>query len=253
MTKWIGTLAFGAVMALAASACQDGVGNTDLVDEAALRADVALVAADAMFEDLSLMQEPPVLALMAAGPELAGAEGGGTGTKAKQVTFFDQDGKVQDSYDRLATASMAVVWDFTRAAEQTFWSASVTRHREMTITGLLGEEAEHTWNGTGNGVVARSRHPEGGVVRTYDMTSDVVIADVVKGLPRADNPYPKSGTITRHIKAVVSKDGTVVGERDLTATITFNGSQFATVTVGADTWQVDLSQGGLRGIFRKKG
>ena len=252
MKRWLGLMSLGAVAVLA-SGCDDGIGDAEVIDEAAIRADAALVAADAVFEDLVLMVDPPILALPAATPDLGGAEAPGSVTFSRQVTFYDAAGAEQEKYDPLLTASIHVVWDLSRSVEHAFWSASVQRHREMRVTGLLGVETERTWNGTGNGIVARSRHPEEGIARTYDMTSDVLIANVVKGVPRVQHPYPLSGTITRHMKVVVTKADEVVAERDVTAVITFNGTQFATVTVGPDKWEVDLSQGRVKGIFRKKG
>jgi hypothetical protein len=252
MKRWLGLMSLGAVAVLA-SGCDDGIGDAEVIDEAAIRADAALVAADAMFEDLVLMQDPPVLALLGAGPELAGAEVAGSHTFSKQVRFFAEGGAEQDRFDPLLTAYIEVVWDLARSAENAFWSASIQRHRDMRVTGLLGVETQRTWNGTGTGVVARSRHPEEGVARTYDMSSDVIIANVVRGVPRVDHPYPLSGTITRHMKVVVTKADEVVAERDVTAVITFNGTKSATVTVGSDKWEVDLSQGRVKGIFRKKG
>jgi len=250
MKRWLSPLSLGMVAVLVGG-CQDGVGDSDFVEEETLRADVALVAADAMFEDLVLMQDPPVLALLGAGPELAGAEVAGSHTFSKQVRFFAEGGAEQDRYDPLLTASIEVVWDLARSAENAFWSASIQRHREMTVTGLLGAETQRTWNGTGTGVVARSRHPEEGVARTYDMSSEVQIEDVVRGVPRMDHPYPQSGTITRRIHVVVTKDGETMGERDVTAVITFDGTQFATVTVGPDSWKIDLSQGRVRDVLKR--
>lgn len=250
MKRWLSPLSLGMVVVLVGG-CQDGVGDSDFVEEETLRADVALVAADAMFEDLVLMQDPPVLALLGAGPELAGAEVAGSHTFSKQVRFFAEGGAEQDRYDPLLTASIEVVWDLARSAENAFWSASIQRHREMTVTGLQGVETQRTWNGTGTGVVARSRHPEEGVARTYDMSSEVQIEDVVRGVPRMDHPYPLSGTITRRIHVVVTKDGETVGERDVNAVITFDGTQFATVTVGPDSWKIDLSQGRVRDVLKR--
>jgi len=251
MKRWIGIVTLAAVAVLAVG-CDDGIGDQEVIDEGGLRADAALVAADAMFEDLALMQDPPILALPGMFPNLAGSEAPGNVTFSRQVTFYDGDGNVQDRYDPLLTASIKVEWDLSRSVEHAFWSASVQRQREMMVTGLLGVETERTWNGTGSGVVARSRHPEEGIARTYDMSSAIVIDAVVRGVPRSEHPYPLSGSITRHMEVVVTKDGQVVAERDVTAVITFNGTQFATVTVGPDSWDVDLSQGRLKGILKKK-
>jgi hypothetical protein len=249
MKTWIKTLAIAAVATLGTAACDDAVTPADTVDTPALRADLATVAADAMFQDLSLMLDPPVLALSDGGPLPASGE---TRTFTKVVTFFDAAGKKQDRYDALTTASMNVVWDLERSAEAAFWSAEVERHRDMVISGLAGEETQRTWNGTGTGKVERSRHPDGGVVRTYEMEENLTITNVVWGVPRAQNPYPKSGTITRKFEVVVTKDGEVVAERDVTVVVVFNGSSKATVTVGADSWEVDLVPGSLKGALRAK-
>ena len=51
MKKWIKTLAIGCIVALGAAACDDAGTEPDPIDDAALRANVALVAADGVFQD----------------------------------------------------------------------------------------------------------------------------------------------------------------------------------------------------------
>lgn len=253
MKRWIRTFAFGSLAALGAAACDDGGTEPSLIDEATLRADVALVAADGMFEDLSVMLDPGVLALAGTGPELVSTGGQGNYAFTKDVTFFGEDGSVQDGYDPLLTGSINVVWTFERSAEHTFWSAEITRNRNMTVTGLLGEETQRTWNGTADADVFRSRHPDDGTTRTYDMEMEAVHTDVVKGVPRAANPYPLSGTISRHVHVVVKMGDEIVGERDVTAVISFNGTQFATMTVDGDTFEIDLAERGVKQKMQRKG
>ena len=45
--------------------------------------------------------------------------------------------------------------------------------------------------------MSRSHHSDENGDRSYDMTSTTVISDVVHAVPREENPYPLSGTITR--------------------------------------------------------
>jgi hypothetical protein len=251
MKTWIKTFAAGATLALGLAACDDGA--PDLVDDAALRADAALVAADAMFQDLAVMQDPGGLGLLGGGPDLGPGDGGGIVSWTRDVTFLDEDGNEQSEYDPLLTASIHTVWHFSREASRTFWSADIERDRDMWISGLLGEETERTWNGTGSGDVFKSRHPEGELVRTYDMTSNAVHDNVVRRVPRAENPHPVSGTITRHIHVVVKEGDEVLGERDLTTVINFDGTELATVTVGEDSWTIDLSLGRLGQRFGRRG
>jgi hypothetical protein len=250
MRMWMRPFAFVSVLALGAAACEDGTGA---FDEAALRADAALVAADGMFQDLAHMQSPTTWAGIGFAPEAVGIEIQGSRTFSKTVTFFNAANEEQPSYHPEETARMHVVADLTRVAAHSFWSAEITRHRDMNVTGLEGPETERTWNGDSNGEVDKSRHPEGGTVRSYDMTSSAVITNVMRGVPRADNPYPKSGTITRTIHAVRTVDG-VEEVRDVVATITFDGDNTATMTVDGESWEINLDDRGVkRGFGRNNG
>jgi hypothetical protein len=84
------------------------------------------------------------------------------------------------------------------------------------------------------------------VKRNYHVNDNVTVSNVVVNLPRSSNPWPISGTITRQIsgtasvsKADVSKSFSV----DRTVTVTFNGTQYATVNVGGNTYTLDLATG----------
>ena len=253
MKTWIKTLTLGTVLAMGLSACEDTATPEDLIDEAALRADVALVSADAMFQDLAAMQRPVALGLPGGGPDLGPSEGGGSYSWSREGTFFDENDLVQAEFDPLLTSYIQVAWEFERDVDHPFWTADVERSRNYTVTGLLGEETERTWNGTGSGDVFKSRHPDEGVTRTYDMEMDAEASEVVRKVPRSENPYPISGTITRHVHVVITENGAVVEEKDVTSIITFNGTQFATITVGEDTWEIDLAERGTKKRFGKRG
>jgi hypothetical protein len=250
MRKWMKPFALGAVLGLGTAACEDGATNPNAFDDAALRADAALVAADGMFQDLAHMESSTVWAGTGFAPDAVGIEIQGTRSFSKTVTFFDAAGLEQPHYDPETTASMHVVADVTREVTHTFWSADIARHRDMTVTGMEGAETERTWNGTSSGSVERSRHPEGGAVRFYDMTDSGVIEDVVRAVPRATNPYPKSGSITRTIHAVITVDG-VEEVRDIVATITFDGDNTATMTVDGESWEINLDDRGVARRFQR--
>lgn len=253
MKTWIKTLTLGTVLALGLAACEDTATPNDLIDEAALRADVALVTADAMFQDLAAMQDPVILGFHGGGPDLGPTEGGGSYHWTRDVTFYDENDQIQNEYDPLLTSYIHVVWDFEREVDQPFWTADVERKRDFWVTGLLGEETERIWNGTGEGDVFKSRHPDDGVTRTYDMDTKAEHTDVVRKVPRLENPYPVSGTITRHVHVVITEDDVVVVEKDVTSIISFNGTQLATITVGEDTWEIDLAERGMKRGFQKRG
>lgn len=221
--------------AVALAACSEANGPNDALDQA-IDQDVAVVAADAAIGDVQQMVlpvgAPAVVSADAAGPPA---------TFSRTVTFFDADGVEQSAYNPLTTASINVVVDLSHAVEREGWSASVERHRDLTVSGLEGQETSRIWNGTSSGTVMRSRHTEANGTRTYDMTTSSVITDVVVGVPRSENPWPLSGTITRTIMITITNgpNGDVTRER--TVTIEFNGTQFATLTVNGETFEVDLA------------
>lgn len=235
-----------------AAACEDGVTEAPAVDEEAVLLDAALMAADGMFQDLNIMQTPATLAGLGNGSSAAAnIEIEGTRSFSKTVTFFDAAGNEQAAYDRDLTASMHVEAELERDVTHTFWSASIDRERDVWVTGLEGTEAQRTWNGTTEAEVDRSRHPDGGTVRTYDMESSGVIENVVRAVPRKDNPYPISGTITRTIHAVITTDG-VSETKDLVVVITFDGDNTATMTVDGETYEINLDDKGVKNRFKNK-
>ena len=61
------------------------------------------------------------------------------------------------------------------------------------------------------------------------------------GVPREDNPYPLSGTITRDMTAVIVNGPNGDETRTRHVIITFNGTQFPTMTVNGELFEVDLS------------
>jgi hypothetical protein len=250
MRMWMRPFAFSAILALGITGCEEGTTDPTAFDFEALNADVALVAADGMFQDLAHMQGPILWGGIGVGPEVAGIEFEGSRRFSKKVTFFDASGEEQSKYDPLTTASMRIESELEREVSHTFWSAEIERKRDMTVTGMEGEETERTWNGDAEGEVSKSRHPEGGTEREYEMTSSAVIENVVRGVPRATNPYPKSGSITRTIHAEITVDG-VTEVKDIVATITFDGDNTATMTVGNDTWEVNLDDQGVRKRFQR--
>lgn len=200
----------------------------------ALTADLAIVAADAALDGLSVMQDP------------------GMGMhrpvdRAHTITFFDASGVEQDRYDAQTTASIQFTFDAAGSVERGPWSASIERHRALTVSGLSGVETTRTWNGGGTEAITRSRVTDASGTRTYDLDGEFTIADVVVPVPGGDSPWPLSGTITRHYLVTVTggEDGPVARER--TVVITFDGTQTATVVVNGETFELDLST--RRGIL----
>ncbi len=230
----IGSLALLSTFALAA--CNDANGPSEL--DQAIDEDVALVAADAVLEDLQQMfislgsQAPSGVSIDVAAPPR---------NFSRTVSFFDAEGVLQDAYNPLTTASMHMLIEMSGAVERDGWTATIARSRDVTVLGLAGEETQRTWNGTSSTAVTRSQHTDDNGTRTYDMSGVGTIEDVVRGVPRDENPWPLSGTITRSITVVITNgpDGDVT--REHTVVVTFNGTQFATLTVNGEEFVLDLA------------
>ena len=268
MKKRMGTFGLMSLLALGATACQDTGTEPNALDMALVRAEAALVAADGMFQDLSLAQDPGFGATgffgTADGPAMGSGMGGqcqrlGSGsafqcpdmirdgfTFTREVTFFTAGGEPQpEGFDPPTTDAIHLVVNAEGTRERTFWTASMTRSRDMWLTELLSDA--HVLNGEGHEVVARSGNPLDGAERTFDMTVDVAWDEVVHLQPREEHPYPESGTITRDIFVEVARDGEVVGGRDVTAIITFNGTQYVVLDVDGEKFEIDLALREVKG------
>ena len=208
---------------IALVACSDTTGPESQL-ESLVTLDMEVVSADAIIADVAEQGQvfPP-------------PDGAGT------VTYYDGLGNVQETFDELTTASIHIVREGSHEGGRENWSGAVTRSREITITGLEGDETTRTVNGTGSSTVSRSRHSDENGDRSYDVTGTTVISDVVHGVPREDNPYPLSGTITRDMTAVIVNGPNGDETRTRHVIITFNGTQFPTMMVNGELFEVDLS------------
>lgn len=232
--------------AVAASGCEDSTGP-EALDLGDLDLDVAVMAAEATLDDVQSMTlatwgigGPSGAA--AAGPE---HQGGGMApgddiSRTRTVTYYDALGAVMETFDDLLTASLRIVIETEGSVSRDHWSATIDRDRDMTATGLLGEEIQRTWNGVGSSDVSRSRHSDEYGDREYEMESDSQIDDVVVGVPRSEFPYPLSGTITRHVVINITNGPNGDETRERTVVITFDGDNTATMRVGDEEFEIDL-------------
>lgn len=238
-----------------AAACS---GDSTAPGSDAIDLDVAVVAGDAAYEDVSMMRTQlgafgvPTLGIGRTG-EWQGCpfDGArftcapvtrGAFTMTRSYAFLDAGGAAQSAYDAALTASANFVSGMTGAATRDRWSATVSRQRNMTVTGLAGAETQHTINGTGTSSETRSQHSGDGASRSYSMTSTVTYTDVVVPFPRTRGTWPLSGTITRVVTAVRDgRNGTTTHTR--TATVTFDGDATALLVVGDRRFTLNLETG----------
>ena len=251
--------AFSLALLFLATACTDSGTEVpaDTPDDR-LAADVATVAGDATYEDVGVMHTQFGAFGVPTGdvPRTGGWHGAcpydaessrfvcpvmavGGRTMSRSYAFADAAGNAQNAYDATATASANFRSTMSGALSRDGWSATVSHERDMTVSGLSGAETSHTINGTGTSAQMRSRHTDAGE-RTYSMSSVATYTDVVVPFPRTRGAWPLSGTITRTIVATREGDGAT---HTRTTTTTFNGTRFATLTVGERTFTLDLATG----------
>ncbi len=214
--------------------------------------DVATVAADATGEDVEMMGGPGggLGFGLGAAPGAGGAAEGqrlfcdtharGGLTLTRTCTFYDADGAEQSAYDSDLTAAVALHVTVQGTVAHDRWSAEVDRTRDLTGTGLLGLETSRTWNGTGQGSVLRSRHTDQSETRSYDLSYQTTITDVVVPVPKTDQSWPLSGTVSRVVDVTITggpRDGQTVHR---TASVTFNGTRYVPIVVNGETFTLDL-------------
>jgi len=243
------TLRAASLAALVALAACEDAGTDPIADNAALNDDVALLAADAVQEDLDVMNATVPLAT-------AGAPAGADildFTRSRTITFYDADGVEQGAYDALTTASIHTVLTVSGDVTREGFSWSMDRTRDMWVTGLEGEETQRTWNGEGSDERSRARVVDVDQTRTYEMSGTLLVEDVVRAVPLVENPWPLSGTITRNLTIEVVNGPN--GDETITrlVVLTFNGTQFVTLTVNGEEYEVDLAEQGRNKVHRRQG
>lgn len=218
---------------------------TGASSETVLNADLATIAADAAAQDMELMRGPDV------GPFAMGLQfpvgAFGCAREARSLfavdrtcTFKDAAGNTQPGYDPLTTASVTLHAELSIEITRDRWSASIERVRDLTVSGLAGNETEMTWNGAGSSETKRVRITGEGEERRYELTSATTITNVVIPVPRTSTSWPKSGSISSTVH-VLLPNGT---ERERLVTVVFNGTQKVQVTVNGETFEFDLAQRG---------
>jgi len=246
--------ALGAILTLAGCSTDEPTAADPLVT---LDRDIALFAADATGQDIEVMRGPggPFGLGLTAHPgffECTDVERLGM-TLTRTCTFYDASGAVQAAYDPETTASVVEHAELSGTVDRGDWSASVSRVRDLTVTGLAGSETSLTWNGTGSGTMSRIHQTRDGDQIEMSMTSSETATDVVIPVPHTMNGWPLSGMITTTVSVALAGgrlDGTT-HTRDVTTT--FDGTQYATVTVNGETFTVDLANRRHAGPHQRRG
>ena len=166
-------------------------------------------------------------------------------TLSRSAAFTDASGTAMSHYNDTTTATANFQITVSGVHSTMLGADTISRKRNMTTTGLLGHETIRTWNGTGT-------RSDGGYAqdtaktRTYHTADTVTLANVVVKLPRSQNPWPLSGTVTRQISgtgSVVAGTTTRTFSVTKTVTITFNGTRLVPMMVGSVAFTLDLYTG----------
>lgn len=247
------------------AACSDTTALEDR-DPVSVQAteDLAASAGDAIALNLGILLGAEVDALGPVGPvpNLAiagrippgctqGADGAFvcTGSRTGNVdwtrsyTFFDAAGAVQNGYDAATTASILFLTSMSGSMSREGHTAEFSNEHEMTLSGLAGTETERVWNGTGAGSRTETMTGERGT-RTYAVTSSDTTNAVRFLLPRAEHPYPASGSIIHRIDATSTFDGVNgTGTRSFArrTVVTFDGSSIAAMTINDRACTLNLA------------
>jgi hypothetical protein len=163
-------------------------------------------------------------------------------TVVRTCAYADADGVTQDAYDSSTTATVTVHTEISGAFGRDRWSATMDRTSDLVVSGLAGANTTMIWNGSSAGTASRVRQVDSAETREYAMTFSGSITDVVIPVPRTETSWPLSGVITRDVTVNViggPRDGTTVTR---STTLEFNGTQYATLTVNGESFQVDLAR-----------
>jgi hypothetical protein len=169
-------------------------------------------------------------------------------TLSRSYAYLDGAGAAQSAYSATTTAAANFKWTLAGEITKRNWSGSMTRNRDITLSGLLGTNAAVTVNGTGSGerqrtVFLRDSAGPNGLTRTYDMQATLAIANVVTPAIRLPDAWPISGTVTRNYSLTRTDATNGVTTTTRNSVVTFNGTQFVPLVVNGKAFVLDLDTG----------
>lgn len=146
-----------------------------------------------------------------------------------------------EAYDSLLTAALSWSSSHERQMSRGAMSGSMTHERQMQVSGLLGTESERIHDGSGQDTRQRLRVDDENGDRSYSMQSAVQIEAVVRPVDREAQPWPLSGSITRTVQIDIVNGPQGDVSRNVVSVLTFDGSQFPTMLVNGEAFEVDLA------------
>jgi hypothetical protein len=260
-----------ALLMFGLAACSDSTGPAG-VTRAQEQADIASAAGDATGEDVELMFANGASATGAAtitrapGIHLAVTGGGwnfdaacpyhadtgrhvcptatnGLGLSLDRSYAYFAGTTAEELFNAATTTSINFQGHLFGTVIQPSWTATVDRTRDLTVAaGSNGWGSSRIWNGSGTGSLTAVNN-QGSPSRTYVLNSSTTMTDVTVAVPRSQNPWPLSGSITHVFDGTWTMEGATTVSRSVsyTATITFNGTSTVPVDVGSRQFCVNLA------------
>lgn len=169
-------------------------------------------------------------------------------TLTRSYAYLDAANAPQSAYGATTTAAANFKWTLAGDITRKRWSGSMSRTRDITLSGLLGANNTVTINGSGSGERQRTtflRDSAGpnGLTRSYDMQASTTITNVITPAIRLPDAWPVSGTIARNytVTRTDATNGTTTTTRN--SIVTFNGTQFVDLVVNGKAFTLDLATG----------
>src|SRR5437868_853720 len=170
----------------------------------------------------------------------------------RSFAFYNANGQTVQNWDPAVVESVnfqaQIDGDFSR---DLLWNASIHRTANLTVSGLISQAPQRTWNGTGTGTESISHIGLDGI-RSLSGTSTVAVTSVVMPAKDATSQIPLSGSITVDVQYTVSLQGATGSvSKDVTrhVVVTFNGTTSPALQIGSlhcvlhlDTHSVDSCQ-----------
>ena len=252
-----------ASLAITIVACDDSTGVDRPNDEMVL--DAAIIAADATVEVVRMWSQSLGFGLMPTSPEYdttpgnfaaAGRPGGhgswaGKSSGTREKTCFDELRKEQTECDPLTTASMHIVRAIAGTIDRDKFTAEIARERDMTVTGMLGEETHRTWDGVGTSHTSRAGVLADGSERSHESRGAFTFTEVVTPIPGSEPRWPVSGTVTRNM-TMTRTNADRTKTREVEIVITFDGTSIASAVVNGEVMEIDLAAKKGRSPLKKR-
>ncbi len=169
-------------------------------------------------------------------------------TWSLSVTFFNEAGEEQLTFDPATTARMSVLARARGHVTTAERQASVGVRRSLDVDGLLPAETEIEIDGSSaDSADCSFKAQDGTVERRYSILAAGALTDVRQLKDESVNPYPLSGTASWNVVADAfehNDQGEATAHYEAKVKVTFNGTRFPTVEVEESyRYKLDLETG----------